>query len=368
MLIGIDLLWVRPGLCGGTESYVRNLIEGFGTYDKTNEYLLFLAKDNADTFEGCKTYKNIKTVICPVDCAKQWRRILWENMHLNRYACRHHVDMVYIPVYSKPLTISSKIPYICVIHDLQALHYPEYFSKAKRIFLKYSWWYSARTATHVVAISNYGQADLIKNYPWVEHKITTIYDPVITEDSNMDFAEFAKKMQISANEYYYCVSSLLPHKNLETLLEAMSIQKKRGVMIPLVVSGVGGKKAEFEAKIKQLDIEELVVNTGFVSNEERDCLYENCKMFLFPSVFEGFGMPPIEAMRKGKRVVMTAETCLYEVTDGKAIYVKEPMNSNAWIEQMKYAETVPEKIIEFEQYSLKAITQSFIDLFERMKL
>ena len=135
-----------------------------------------------------------------------------------------------------------------------------------------------------------------------------------------------------------------------------------------MVSGVGGDTAAFDKKIKQLDIDDIVINTGFVSDEERDCLYENCRLFLFPSIFEGFGMPPVEAMRKGKRVVMTTESCLYEVTDGKAIYVKKPFDTGEWMAQIEYAETLPKQKVAFDQYSLKAITDNFTQLFKKASL
>ena len=98
-----------------------------------------------------------------------------------------------------------------------------------------------------------------------------------------------------------------------------------------------------------------------------DSLYENCRLFLFPSVFEGFGMPPIEAMRKGKRVVMTRESCLEEVTQGKSVYVQDPYSVVDWIKQMNYALTQPETMEEFPEYSLENITRQYIALWKACK-
>ena len=79
MIIGIDLLWVRPNICGGTESVIRNLLNGFGMYDDKNEYLLFAGRDVAETFECYKEYPNMRIQICDVDSMKRVRRIAWEN-------------------------------------------------------------------------------------------------------------------------------------------------------------------------------------------------------------------------------------------------------------------------------------------------
>ena len=366
MLIGIDLLWVRPGICGGTESYIRNLLTGFGTYDSENQYVLFTAQDNADTFEAYREYGNFSLVICPVDCAKQEKRILWENLHLDRYAKKHNIELMFIPVYSKPISWGSKIAYVTVIHDLQALHYPEYFSKLRNAFFRLEWWYATKASKHIVAISDYGKGDLIKRYPWVADRISTIYDPIISQKSEVDFDKLTRKYHVQSGQYYYCVSSMLPHKNLKTILEVVALFKRQGRNIPLVVSGVGGNAENFWDRVNQLDIADMVINTGFVSDEERDCLYENCKLFLFPSIFEGFGMPPVEAMRKGKRVVMTKKACLYEVSDRQAVYVDDPYDLNEWVERINYAERQPERVLEFEQYSLKVISEKFIELFRRV--
>lgn len=139
MKIGIDLLWVRPGICGGTESYIRNLMEGFGQYDKANTYVLLVSGDNGDSFASYDRYANMERLALPVESASQPKRILWENLHLDRTARRLGVDVMFIPVYSMPMTYGSGIPYVSVIHDLQALHYPAYFSAGRRMFLKYMW-------------------------------------------------------------------------------------------------------------------------------------------------------------------------------------------------------------------------------------
>ena len=88
MKIGIDLLWVRPGICGGTESYIRNLMEGFGQYDKANMYVLLVSKDNGDSFAPYDRYANMERLALPVESASQPKRILWENLNMDRVARR----------------------------------------------------------------------------------------------------------------------------------------------------------------------------------------------------------------------------------------------------------------------------------------
>ena len=95
--IGIDLLWVRPGICGGTESFIRNLMEGFGSYDTKNEYVLFASEDNVESFRGYEAYSNMKILVMPVESRRQPVRILWENLHLDRRAKKEGIDLMYIP-------------------------------------------------------------------------------------------------------------------------------------------------------------------------------------------------------------------------------------------------------------------------------
>jgi len=366
--IGINLIWVKVGKNGGVESYVRNILDGLLKFSQGENFnfILFLSKDNCESFRNYFKSENFKKVILPIKSQKVISRIVKENLYLDKYAKRENIDLMFVPVYSKPLRKNKNIPYIITIHDLQAFHYPEYFSKIKNMWLKYAWKRCANTSDIIVAISNFVKKDIENKLNIDSKKISVIYNPISGIDNIEDFEKIKNKYNIEEKNYYYTVSSLLPHKNLKTLLYTMKKIKESELNIPkkLVISGVGGKsESEIKGLINRLDIKNEIILTGFISNEERNSLYKNAKIFLFPSIFEGFGMPPIEAMILGTPVITTKKASLYEVTKGKAFYVDEPYNEDEWVEKINKLNEMKLDIHNYNEYNLENIIKKYINLF-----
>lgn len=366
MRIGIDITWLKPQKSGGVQAYIENLINGFLKLEDENEYILFLAKDNAEYLSNYFQDKRCKMVVCNTHAFNVKEHLIWQNLFQYRVLKKNHIDFCFFPVYEMPVYRCKKIKTVTTIHDIQAYHYPEYFSKLENIWFQFAWQRDIMCADKIVAITNYTKRDIMDHF---KHKdnIVAIYNPVTLEEKEIeDFDKLKEKYNIKENEYYYTVSSMYKHKNLITLLETLKEIKRRNYFIPqkLVISGVGGPNQEkLMQTIKEMDLEDNIILTNFVSNKERNALMKYSNAFLFPSIFEGFGMPPIEAMQLGAKVITTRCTSLYEVTQGKCNYVENPLEFHGWIDEIQKVQFQKGEKVTFEEYKDTKIARQYLDLF-----
>ena len=366
MRIGIDLTWVKPSKSGGVESYIRNLLDGFLELSDDNKYILLNAKDNYQSFEKYKKDDRVEMILCNTNANDVKEHLIWQNLHQYNILKKNMIDFCFFPVYEMPIYKNKKIKCVTTIHDIQAYHYPDYFSKLENMWFRLGWKQTIKNADRVVTISDYTKHD-IENHFKHANNIKRIYNPIVLNDKiKCDFNQLSKKYNIQKNKYYYTVCSLHKHKNLITLINVMEEIKKNEKQIPniLVISGVGGpQKKDLENIIIEKKLEKNIILTSFVSNEERNALIENSNVFLFPSLFEGFGMPPVEAMMLGTKVITTTCTSLYEVTNGKCEYVEDPLSTKEWINKIKKIQKMESKKYKFKEYDKKHIARQYLDLF-----
>lgn len=368
MKFAIDLLWVKPQKSGGVESYIRNLLDGILEIRSNFQVVLLVSLDNKFSFFKYKRDKRFILAECDVESKNPLKRIIWQNLHLTSLLNKLGIKICFEPVYSKPI-FNRKIKFITTIHDLQAIHYPEYQSKLKVLWLRFSWWNTVRTSKHIVAISDYVKRDIIDQYHIKEEKISRIYNPIcLKKEEILDRKNFIKKY--GGEEYFYTVSSLLPHKNLETLIKLIKLIKDKKINLPkrLIISGIKGEKEEKILElIEKEDLKENIELTGFIPNKERNSLYKYCKLFLFPSVFEGFGMPLVEANFYECKIVTTRCGSIEEITEGKLLYVDKPYDANEWVEKIKIALKKTFVSIDYIKYSPKIIALEYMNKMKNLE-
>lgn len=371
--IGVDLTWVRHGKVGGTESNTRNILDGISKITDLNEikFVLFVTEDNADSFKKYEEFDCFELYICGVKSAGQIKRALWQNLKFGKILKKLEIKVLFEPVYGKPFLGMKDIRVITTIHDLQALHFPEYFSKARCVWMNLSWKNAVKTSYKVIAITNYVKEDIIKNYKASPQKIEVIYDAISAGTGSSEPESALSSYGAEADNYYFTVAYFSPHKNLKTLILVLKELKRRKSKMfkKLVICGAnsGNTREKLEAFIRENDLAEDIIILPFISAELRNRFYMSCSAFLFPSIFEGFGMPPIEAMSYGKLCITTKCACIPEVTGNMASYVDDPTDIDMWIDKIENPDKIPQKAdVEklLSQYNDIKIAKEYIHQFE----
>jgi glycosyltransferase involved in cell wall biosynthesis len=287
--IGINALYLIPGAVGGTEIYLRALLRALAAIDPQNRYFVFLNRECG--LDLVPRASNFTAVRQRVRARFRPARILWEQTGLPVTAARLGIQVLLNPGFTAP--ILCPCPSVTVFHDLQHKRHPEHFRWFDLPFWRVLLYFSAQTSRVVLADSEATRADLFRYYRLPAEKVRVVplgVDPV--------FFELAARR--APEPFLLSVSTLHPHKNLDGLLRAFAGFRRVHPEFRLVVAGLRGfVSGELERLSSRLGLDGIVKFTGWVPREQLLDLYARASGFVYPSTFEGFGLPVLEALAAG---------------------------------------------------------------------
>ena len=373
MRIGIDARMYGASNAG-LGRYVQKLIKQLEKINSDNEYVIFLLEENFDKYQPqSPNFKKVKIKSC-------WYT-LSEHFEIPRVVKKHKIDLMHFPHFNVPWFLKTR--YVVTVHDLIMTHYPDSRATTK---MKFIYWLkirayrliisrAVRRAERVITVSEASKKDIVKNLKVSAEKILVTYEgfdlKAYDDGNSFDLEKFEL-----TGPYLLYVGNAYPHKNLETLILAFEkLAKKRKGSLQLVLVG----KRDFfskrlEQKVKQLGLEERIIFTGYVKDEDLVGLYENAEMFVFPSLLEGFGLPPLEAMDRGVAVASSQSSCMPEILGDAALYF-DPEKTDEMIDSIEKILNNPElkkNMIEkgkirTEKYSWHSCAQKTLNIYSEIK-
>jgi len=325
MNIGLNAIGFAPGRTGGIEVYFKNLLHALQLTDHKNEYTMLCNPENANYFTIFNQSFH-RQIFSFTRSSILWymrgilRNVL--NLDIMKWSFRkfsfqvlHHPSTAFVP-------LGLKIPTVVTYHDMQHVFYPEFFSKRALQVRSSTDRAALKEARKIIAISQFTRRCLIEKYRVPEDKIEVIYhgtgtDFCIISDHNK-LKKVAKKYKLDKPFLLY-PSALWPHKNHLTLFSAL--KKCKDFDGQLILTGIGiNRKLGINKAIQELALTDRVKILGFVPEEDFPYLYNLAKGLIYPSLFEGFGLPVAEAMASGCPVACSNTASLPEIAGEAGVF------------------------------------------------
>ncbi len=317
--IGIDahMLGDRSG---GNESFYEGILRAF-VPDNDKEYILFMKKGVDDT-----PYRDRFKIVR----FKSNNAFVRNFVELTHLSIKYKLDILHTQYYI-PFIRPCKT--VVTIHDVCFEHFNDIFEKSVYYRNKILIPYAARRSDHIITVSEFSKRDIADTYSIDEKKISVAYNAVdedfrIRSETELKNSNVRDKFQIGQEPYIICVGNLQPRKNIPRLIEAYLQYKKNNQSdIKLVI--VGKKAWQYDETLNSAnqDISNIVL-TGYVTKQELIELINQAKGFIYPSYYEGFGIPPLEAFACGTRVATSDIPVMHEILADYPVYF-DPFDINS---------------------------------------
>jgi len=234
-------------------------------------------------------------------------------------------------------SLTSKIPQCLVVHDLGFLHYPETYRKSHELFYKRYTPLYLKKAKMIATVSHFSKKDIITQYKTADEKINIVYSAVkkIFHPLNIQQKEIIKEKYTEGKEFFIYTGALQPRKNLVNLLKAFSLFKKRQHSNwKLVLAGrLAWKNDDFLHLLKTYKYRNDIITPGYISERVLAQLTASAYAMIYPSLFEGFGVPVLEAMKSEIPVLTSANSSMQEIGEEAALYF-DPLSVNDMAEKL----------------------------------
>jgi glycosyltransferase involved in cell wall biosynthesis len=303
----------------GTRVYLLHMLNQFGVLNQQDSFAIYHQSDfNPNLTPTEFENYHVKQLSAP---------FLWTQTAFATKLLLDKPDVLWMPVHNMPIVRRKSLKTVVTIHDLAFKIFPDYFPEKDLRKLNMLSDLAIKNANRIIAVSEATKKDIIRFYPMVDpESITVVYhgfDGKIFQDALLQQNASATlgKFKLESAKYLLYVGAIQPRKNLEVLIEAFEKIKISNPELKMVFAGAPAWK--FEAtmeKIRRSKFRKDIIITGTVGFSDLAVLYKNAEVFVFPSLYEGFGIPVLEAMACGTPVVVAKNSSLTEVAGEGALY------------------------------------------------
>jgi glycosyltransferase involved in cell wall biosynthesis len=303
----------------GIGTYTYQLIKNLNNIDKINDYLLFMPDSNPLDFNFSKNFKLSGTT-------KSKESNFWEAVNFPKILTDKDIEIYHVPQNGVGLCTNKKCPFVITLHDVIPYKMPETTSKRLIKIFNEDLPQIVKLCDGIITVSNYSKIDIAKAFDYPLSKIYVTYlasEDIYCPKNKCMSKKIIKKAYGIDNDFILYVGGFSPRKNIIGLIKAFEkLIHTVNTNLTLVIAGNKGVSYDnYISLVEKLGLVNKVIFPGFIDMLHMPYLYSSAELFVYPSYYEGFGLPPIEAMACGIPVITSNLTSLPEITAGSALLV-----------------------------------------------